>query len=137
VPELFGPLWIQAFKKQIDASAEYRLASNNWELPVVLVSRAEPKAGRPTPSYVYLDLWHGACRGARTGTALDVERAPLVISANRGVWIDVLNGKLELLSSIMLRKISIDKGNASQLIGSVAAIRALVKAAAAASTGFS
>ena len=137
MPELFGPAWTTAFKNEINSSAEYRNASNNWEWPVVLASRAEPRAGRPTPSYVYLDLWHGSCRDARTGTVLDVERAPVVISANRGVWLDILNGKLELLTAIMLRKISLDKGNASQLIGSVAAVRALVKAAAAASVGFS
>jgi putative sterol carrier protein len=137
VPELFGPMWIQAFKKQINASAEYRRASNNWELPVVLVSRADPEAGQPTTAYVYLDLWHGACREARNGTVLDVERAPVVISANRAVWVDFLKGKIELLSAILLRKISIDKGNVTQLLGSVAAVRALAKAAAAASEGFS
>ena len=137
MPDLFGPAWIADFKRQIDGSTDYRRTSNNWEWPVVLMQRADPKKGRPTPQYVYLDLWHGTCREARVGTALDVERVPLVIAADRGTWIDLLEGKIELLSAVMLRKISIDKGNAAQLIGSVAAIRALVKAAEAASDGYS
>jgi len=136
VPELFGPQWVAAFKRAIDASADYMSASNNWELPVVMVQRADEKNGRPTPQYAYFDLWRGTCREARMGTSLDVERAPVVISADRDVWIQILQGKLELLTAVMLRKISIDKGSPSMLIGSVAAMRALVKAAQVASVGF-
>ena len=136
MPELFGPLWVAAFKRAIDASDDYKTSSNNWEFPVVLVQRADVKQGRPTPQYAYLDLWRGTCREARIGTSLDVERAPVVISADRDVWVQILRGKLELLTAVMLRKISVDKGNPSVLIGSVAAMRALVKAAQAASDGF-
>jgi putative sterol carrier protein len=126
---------MQAFKRTINESAEYRMRSNNWELPVVLVRRADPKTGEPR-SCVYLDLWHGTCREARIGTTLDIERAPIVISSDRGTWLDLLSGKVELLTAVMLRKISIDRGSTSQLLGSVPAVRALVKCAAAASKGF-
>jgi putative sterol carrier protein len=136
VPELFGPAWVAAFKKAIDTSDDYKISSNKWELPVVLVQRADVKQGRPTAQYAYFDLWRGTCREARMGTSLDVERAPVVISADRDVWVQILRGKLELLTALMLRKISIDKGNPSLLVGSVAAMRALVKAAQAASEGF-
>ena len=136
MPELFGPAWVAAFKREIDASAEYKTSSNHWELPVVLVQRADASQGRPTPQYAYFDLWRGTCREARMGTSLDVERAPVVISADRDVWVQILRGKLELLTAVMLRKISIDKGSPSLLIGSVAAMRALVKAAESASEGF-
>jgi putative sterol carrier protein len=135
VPELFGPQWVAAFKRAIDASDDYKSSSNNWESPVVLVQRADVKRGQPA-QYAYLDLWRGTCREARFGTSLDVERAPVVISADRDVWVQILHGKLELLTAVMLRKISIDKGSPSMLIGSVAAMRALVKAAQAASVGF-
>ena len=136
MPELFGPQWVAAFKRAIDSSVDYKSASNNWESPVVLVQRADAKNGRPTPQFAYFDLWRGTCREARMGTSLDVERAPVVISADRDVWVEILRGKLELLTAVMLRKISIDKGSPSMLIGSVAAMRALVKAAQAASVGF-
>lgn len=135
MPELFGPLWVAAFKRAIDTSDDYKSSSNKWESPVVLVQRADVKQGRPT-QYAYFDLWRGTCREARMGTSLDVERAPVVISADRDVWVEILRGKLELLTAVMLRKISIDKGSPSMLIGSVAAMRALVKAAQAASVGF-
>ena len=136
MPELFGAAWVAAFKREIDESAEYKAASNRWESPVVLVQRADAKHGRPTAQYAYLDLWHGTCREARMGGVLDAERAPLVISAERAVWVEILSGRLELLTAVMLRKLSVDKGDLSQLLGSVAAMRALVKAAQAASEGF-
>jgi putative sterol carrier protein len=136
VPEFFGSEWVAAFKRAIDASAEYKSASNNWEWPVVLVQRADAEHGRPQPHYVYLDLWHGVCREARVGTLLDIDRAPLVVSADRDVWFEMVGGRLEMLTAMMLRKISVDKGSPSLLIGSVAAMRALVKAARAASEGF-
>lgn len=136
MPELFGPAWVHAFKAEIDASSDYKVASNHWEWPVVLVQRADPKAGNHAPSYVFLNLWHGTCREARVGSALDADHVPIVISADRATWLELLNGKVEPLTAVMLRRISIDKGSATQLMGSVAGIRALVKAAEAASEGY-
>jgi putative sterol carrier protein len=137
VGELFDAGWVAAFKRRIDESDEYRRTSNNWEWPVVLASRTNVGRGSPPQMhYVYLDLWHGVCREACVGSALDVDRVPLVISADRQTWINIMKGNIELLTAVMLRKVTIEKGDVSRLLGSIAAIRALAKAAEAASEGF-
>jgi putative sterol carrier protein len=135
MPDLFGTAWVQAFKKEIDASDEYKRASNEWEWPVVLGTHADAAVG-DVASYVYLDLYHGACREARVGSAIDLDRAPFVFIAARETWLNVMRGKLELLTAVMLRKVRIEKGDMSLLLGSVGAVRALVKAAQAASAGY-
>jgi putative sterol carrier protein len=137
MPELFGAAWAQAFKRAIDASDEYSRASKTWEWPVVLMSRADAKAGETVSPHVYLDLYRGSCREARVGSAIDLDRAAFIISATRDTWLKVMSGKLELLTAVMLRKVVIEKGDVSRMLGSVDAVRALVKAAQAASAGYS
>ena len=49
---------------QINASEEYREAAAEWEGDIAFLIKAEPDKGVPADVWGWLDLWHGACRGA-------------------------------------------------------------------------
>ena len=65
--ELFTEAWAQAYCRKLNESEAYRKAASTWEGSLALAVRPDPKAGFPKGVAVVLDLWHGACRGAKAG----------------------------------------------------------------------
>lgn len=136
--ELFSAPWLAAWQRELNASAAYRDAAAQWEWPLILSITAEdPQAGDEGPDRsAYLDLWHGICREARPAAALDEESARFIISGSIAVWRQVLDGRLEVVSAIMLRRLSLDKGSVASLLGYIGAAKALVVTAAAIDTRY-
>lgn len=128
--ELFSDDWIQKWQARINASSTYRASAAKWEWPLVVRVRPDAAAGLPAGRSIYLDLWHGECREARAATPADIDRATFVMSGDVATWRGLLEGKLDPLAAIMMRKLSLDKGSATSLLGYVNAAKALVAAAA-------
>jgi putative sterol carrier protein len=57
--------WLETYRRRITESAEYRDAAATWEGDVAFLLEAEPDRHVPKDLWVWLDLWHGECRGAR------------------------------------------------------------------------
>ena len=129
--ELFGADWLQAWQRELNSNAAYRDAAAQWEWPLVLCASGE---NGPRRSCAYLDLWRGECREARPARPGDEEQARFVISGSYAVWKQVLDGRLEVVSAIMLRRLTLDKGSVSSLLGYIGAAKALVVTAAALDT---
>ena len=86
--ELFTEAWAQAYCRKLNESEAYRKAASTWEGSLALAVRPDPKAGFPKGVAVVLDLWHGACRGAK---AVEGEaEADFVIEADLATWQEVL-----------------------------------------------
>ena len=82
--ELFTEAWAQAYCRKLNESEAYRKAASTWEGSLALAVRPDPKAGFPKGVAVVLDLWHGACRGAK---AVEGEaEADFVIEADLATW---------------------------------------------------
>ena len=131
--ELFGAEWLHAWQRELNANAAYRDAAAQWEWPLVLCATGEHGDAK---SCAYLDLWHGACREARPARTEDEETARFVISGSFAVWKQVLDGRLEVVSAIMLRRITLEKGSVASLLGYIGAAKALVVTAAALDTAY-
>jgi putative sterol carrier protein len=135
--ELFSAPWLAAWQRELNASAAYRDAAAQWEWPLILsITAEEPQAGDSPERSAYLDLWHGTCREARPALDTDEEHARFVISGSIAVWRQVLDGRLEVVSAIMLRRLSLDKGSVASLLGYIGAAKALVVTAAAIDTRY-
>ena len=127
--ELFTEAWAQAYCRKLNESEAYRKAASTWEGSLALAVRPDPKAGFPKGVAVVLDLWHGACRGAK---AVEGEaEADFVIEADLATWQEVLEGRLEPLSALM-RTVSADdfeSGTIAALAPYAQAAQELVKVA--------
>src|SRR6187397_468808 len=64
VLEAFSQRWAEAWAAELNASQAYRSAAERWEGMVALVLDDPDDADARRA--VVLDLWHGACRSART-----------------------------------------------------------------------
>ena len=129
-PKLFNEEWAQAWCDEINASPTYRTSAATWEGAVALVMRADPAAGIETPRSVFLDLWHGECRGARVAAPFDVDEARYVIEAEPADWLDMLGGRTSPLVALMSGKLRLSKGNLTALLPYANAAKELIDTAA-------
>jgi len=58
---------------------------------------------------VWLDLWRGECREARSATVTDEDSARYILSAGLVVWQQVLTGSTAPMMAIMMGKLRITK----------------------------
>src|SRR5918911_3999979 len=79
--------WVDAYAARINQSQAYREAAATWEGDVCYVFEAEPDRGVPRDLWVWFDLWHGECRGARYDvSAEEGARAQFIIRAPYTRW---------------------------------------------------
>ncbi len=109
--------WTEQFEKAINSSAAYASAAKSWEGDVMLVIKGGPG--------IYLDLWHGECRGAELVDDPDSKSAEFKITADMDKWKDVLAGKLDPVKGMVTRKLKLD-GNLVKIMQNVKAAQELV-----------
>jgi putative sterol carrier protein len=83
----------------------------------------------PEERAVYLDLFQGDCREARTATAADLAAVPYVIAADPSTWKRVLERELEPLTGLMRGKLRLAKGSVASLIPYLSAAKEMVLSA--------
>lgn len=136
--EFFTQEWVAALGETIADHATVPGIAMTWVWPIVLILEKCPAARVEADRRIYLDLWQGKCRTARMATASDLEAVPFVISGSLQVWRDVIEGKLDPLTAIILqpRQLHVLKGSIMKLNDYAGAAVHLVKAAAGVETIF-
>ena len=122
---LFSDAWAKACRDEINHSAAYRDAAATWEDAVAFAMDLAGGGERA----VFVDLWHGECRDARTAQAGDLDRAPYVIRGDETSWHDVLEGRLDPLQALVMGRLRLVKGNLGALAFHIKSAKELVAAA--------
>ena len=125
MPAFLSAAWAEAVCARLNASAAYAEAAASWEGDIVFT--AADDAGSQS---VWLDLHHGACRGAEGGDAAAARQAAFTLTATPAVWRDVLAGKTDPVMGMMLGKLTVD-GPMARIAANARAAKALVAEAAA------
>ncbi|HYX25339.1 MAG TPA: Fis family transcriptional regulator [Thermoanaerobaculia bacterium] len=126
--EVFTHDWAVAWGEAIRASDSYRTAARRWQWPMIITMTFDPGLDLPERS-VFLDLFEGDCREARSATETDRAAVPYVISGDFHTWKKVLERELEPILALMASKLKLEKGSLAALIPYVTAARELVAAA--------
>ena len=126
--EIFSAEWAETWRRALNAHAGYRASAATWEGALVLEMR-NPAGDGPARA-VYLDLWHGECRGARVATADDIGDARFVLSGSTDIWRRVLRREVAPLMGLMTGRLALTRGSLAALLPYAAAAAALVDAAA-------
>jgi putative sterol carrier protein len=127
--EVFSEEWSHACCAQLNRHEPYQKAASNWEGAIVMVMRADARAGLDEDRAAYFDLHHGACRGARAASPEDREGAPYVMTAPPGVWKQIFSRQLEPISAIMFGKLKLERGSMFTLARYTTAAKEMVNAA--------
>jgi putative sterol carrier protein len=128
-PDLFTDSWVHAWARELNTSESYHHAARHWTWPVLLVLRGDRATGIDEDRMVYLDLYEGACREARMGTAADRARVKYVIAGSLKTWQRILERELDPVLALLRRKLDLEKGGLWALTRHVRAAKELVNAA--------
>ena len=115
-----SPEWTEQFNQQINTSDAYASAAKTWEGDILLVIEGD--------AAIYLDLWHGQCRGAEFVQDPTAKNAEFKITASTEKWQRVLAGKLDPIQGMVTRQIKLD-GNLVKIMKNVKAAQELVRCA--------
>ena len=116
--------WLEALCVQINSSPAYRQAASKWEGDLTFVVKAA--VGLKSDTFLYMDLWHGECRGVSAG--IEVVESAFKITAPYPTWRRVIEGKIDPIRAIMTRQLQVD-GPMNQILRAPKAAVELVNCA--------
>ena len=90
--------WMVALKDELNKSEGYRDAAKTWEGDFYWIITGMP--GTPGDVYLYVDLWHGECRGANVSDAT-AKKPEFVIEATFPIWRKVVDKKLDPIQGMV------------------------------------
>ena len=126
--------WINRLHEEINKSEAYRQAAKTWEGDFFFV--VEPEGPLTETTYMYVDLWHGASRGAFVAKDPTVKNPEFIISAPVSTWKDVVELKLDPMKGLLTRRLKL-QGNMAKIMRAVKAANELVLCATRVPSDFS
>ena len=125
--------WIKALGQKLNDSASYERSAKNWEGDFIFIS--EPDATSDAEAYLFLGLYHGKSTGAAMLASEDEREAQFIIRAPFGAWRQVIEGKLDPIQGMMMRKLKLT-GDIKMILRYVAAAKEIVSCCALIPTDF-
>jgi putative sterol carrier protein len=125
--------WIKALGQKLNDSASYERSAKNWEGDFIFIS--EPDATSDAEAYLFLGLYHGKSTGAAMLASEDEREAQFIIRAPFSAWRQVIEGKLDPIQGMMMRKLKL-AGDMKMILRYVAAAKEIVSCCALIPTNF-
>ena len=105
--------WIKELSRQLNASESYERSAKDWEGDFVFV--VEPDEDYRDTAYLFLGLYHGKSPSAEMCASEDGCEAEFTVRAPFGTWRQVIEGKLEPIQGMMMRRLKL-QGNMSKIM---------------------
>ncbi len=125
--------WIKDLMTRLNESPGYQDAAAKWEGDFAFVVEAGEGVAKET--YLYMDLWHGACRSARQLDDPGEESPEFTMKAPVSTWKEVMSGRLDPIMGLMRGKLALD-GPKMKIIKAPKAALEMVKCAIAIDTAW-
>ncbi len=123
--------WLDAFAKSVNESEAYEKAAEKWEGDFVFVTIPDGTGTLTEERRMYVDLWHGKCRGAYyvTPDKPAPDNVEYIFSGKYAAWLKVFDGTLDPLKGVLQRKFKVECGPKSmaKMLRAVKATQELVK----------
>ncbi|RME87591.1 MAG: hypothetical protein D6770_09045 [Anaerolineae bacterium] len=101
-----SPEWLEALKEKLNSDERYARIASKWEGDLLFV--IEPEGNLKERLVMYLDLWHGTCRGVKYGGNVeDYENPVFTLTAPYGNFTAILQGKLDPMTAMMTGKLKV------------------------------
>jgi putative sterol carrier protein len=125
--------WIKELSRYLNDSESYERSAKDWEGDFVFV--CEPDQAYAETAYLYLGLHHGKSTGAEMMTSEDDRETEFLIRAPFSAWRQVIEGKLDPIQGMMMRKLRLT-GDMKMILRYVAAAKEIVSCCALIPTDF-
>ena len=117
--KFFTQEWCDLYKEAINNSAAYEEAAKTWEGDFYFIT--EPGGPIKEKGYMYVDLWHGKCRGCEVVTDPDKYKPAFTLAAPYAIWKQISTKKLDSTKALITKQ--------SKLTGDMAKVMRYTKAA--------
>jgi putative sterol carrier protein len=97
--------WAKALMTALNNSAAYADAAKNWEGDFYFI--IDKGDGIAEDIYLYMDLWHGACRDAFRVEQADQKSPVFEMRAPLKIWQGVLSKKIDPIQGLMTRRLKL------------------------------
>jgi len=131
IMKFFSPDWAKELKNQINQNQEYKNSSEGWEWLLILSIKESPDK-----QSLLLDLYNGECREIQSASQDDINNCHFIISATKETWKKILTGSLSAMQAMMMKSLTIEKGNMSELLPYVNSLKELLNSAMKIETEF-
>jgi len=118
--------WVKDFVEYLNGDNEYGRVAKKWEGD--LIFDIHPEGALQETMRVYMDLWHGKCRGGCIVPKGEEKDAKFVLTAPFGNFVRVLKGDLDPMQAMMTRKLKV-KGNMAYMMRNVPTVLRFVRCA--------
>lgn len=108
-----GTEWIKELSAQLNASESYARSAKDWEGDFIFV--VEPDQAYADTAYLYLSLYHGKSPDAAQIGSEDEREVEFVIHAPFSTWRRVIEGELEPIQGMLMRRLKL-KGNIQKIM---------------------
>ena len=125
--------WLTALQHRLNADARYNDIARNWEGD--LLFDIQPAGNLQQPLLLYLDLWHGQCRGVEYAPAAGTHARPtFILRAPYTHFTSILLGKLDPMTAMLTSKLKVD-GSLAYMMRNVPTVLDFVRCAREITTG--
>jgi len=105
--------WIKELSRRLNQSESYERSAKDWEGDFLFV--VEPDEAYDDTAYLYLGLHHGKSTGAALVGREDERETEFVIRAPYGNWRRVIEGELDPIQGMMMRRLKLS-GNMMKIM---------------------
>lgn len=117
--------WLKKLEEKLNSDEQYARIAKGWEGDILFV--IDPDKSFDSSAHLYLDLWHGKCRGVEKRTEVGKEPT-FILRSGYSNFLCVLNGKLDPMQAMMTRKLNV-KGNMLVMMRNVPTVLDFVRCA--------
>ena len=118
--------WMEILCKKLNNDPQYAHIARNWEGDLAIA--VEPTGDLKETLFIYLDLWHGACRAAKLVPSLEGMQAAFILTATYDDITKILTGKLDPMQALMIRKLRV-QGSMAYMMRNVPTVLDFVRVA--------
>lgn len=118
--------WLTTFANKLNTDPRYAQVASKWEGDMYFV--IEPEGNLKEQTVMYLDLWHGQCRGTEIVAEIASHSPAFTLKAGYTNFAKVLKGELDPMQAMLTRKLDV-KGNMAVMMRSVPVVLDFVRCA--------
>ena len=105
--------WIKELSQKLNASESYERSAKDWEGDFIFI--VEPDDAYDKTAYLFLGLYHGKSPEATMEAGPDGRETEFTISAPFSTWRRVIEGELDPIQGMMMRKLKL-QGNLTKIM---------------------
>lgn len=118
--------WLKVFEEKLNSDEHYAQVAKGWEGDMYFV--IEPGGNLQQQMVMYIDLWHGKCRGTEIVADIASHNPAFALKAAYPNFAKVLKGELDPMQAMLTRKLDV-KGNMAVMMRSVPTVLDFVRCA--------